>query len=263
MINIRKIGGKSMKKIEIMGLPFDNVTLREAVSLSFEFINLGKQALAVTPNAEIAELCLEKGEVKSAVLSAEIVLPDGEGVLWAAKKLGTPLKEKVAGVDFGFECARRAAEEGKSIFLLGGKEGVAEKAAEKLISLFPRLKIAGTQSGYFSREGEENTTVIKRINESRADILFVCLGAPAQEIWAANNRTSLSAPKLIACLGGSIDVYAGNAKRAPKAFIKMRAEWLWRIIREPKRIIRAAALPKFIISVYKYKRKIKKTRNIK
>ncbi len=252
-----------MQKIEIMGLPFDNVTLREAVSLAFEFINLGKQALAVTPNAEITELCLENNEVKNAVLSADIVLPDGEGALWAAKKLGTPLKEKVAGVDFGFECARRAAEEGKSIFLLGGKDGTAERAAENLCVRFPALKIAGIQNGYFNREGEENASVIKKINESRADILFVCLGAPVQEIWAVNNHSSLSAPKLIACLGGSVDVYAGNAKRAPKAFIKMRAEWLFRIIREPKRIVRAAALPKFIISVYKYKLKLKKTRNIK
>lgn len=252
-----------MQKIEIMGLPFDNVTLGEAVSLAFEFINLGKQALAVTPNAEITELCLENEEVKRAVLSAEILLPDGEGVLWAAKKFGTPLKEKVAGVDFGFECARRAAEEGKSIFLLGGKEGTAEKAAENLLSRFPALKIAGMQSGYFSRDGKENTSVINKINESRADILFICLGAPAQEIWAARNRASLSAPKLIACLGGSVDVYAGNAKRAPKIFIKMRAEWFYRIMREPKRIVRAAALPKFIISVYKHKRKLKKTRNIK
>jgi N-acetylglucosaminyldiphosphoundecaprenol N-acetyl-beta-D-mannosaminyltransferase len=252
-----------MQKNEIMGLPFDNVTMCEAVNLAFEFINLGKQALAVTPNAEITELCLENREAKNAVLSAELVLPDGEGVLWAARKLGTPLKEKVAGVDFGLECARRAAEEGKSIFLLGGKEGTAEKAAQNLSLRVPALKIAGVRNGYFNRTGKENAAVIKKINESRADILFVCLGAPAQEIWASNNRASLFAPKLIACLGGSIDVYAGNTKRAPKVFIKTRTEWLYRIMREPKRILRAAALPKFIISVYKHKRKLKKMRNIK
>lgn len=252
-----------MQKIAIMGIPFSNVTLCEAVDIAFEYINSGKSALAVTPNAEIAELCFSNGGLKNAVLSAQVVLPDGEGVLWAAKKLGKPLKEKVAGVDFGFECVRRAAEEGKSIFLLGGKEGTAEKAAKRLCTKFPSLKIAGTHSGYFRRDGEENAAVIKKINESRADILFVCLGAPVQEIWAAANRASLSSPWLIACLGGSIDVYAGNAKRAPKAFIKMRAEWLFRILREPRRIIRAARLPKFIISVYKYKRKLKKTRNIK
>ena len=252
-----------MQKTEIMGLPFDNVNLTEAVSLAFSFINAGKQALLVTPNAEITELCLANSEVKRAVLSADIVLPDGEGVLWAAKKLAKPLKAKVAGVDFGFECVRRACAEGKSLFLLGGKNGTAEKAAQNLTARFPSLKIAGTHNGYFCREGDENTAVINKINESRADILFVCLGAPAQEKWALGNRDSLSSAKLIACLGGSIDIYAGNAKRAPKIFIKMRAEWLYRILREPKRIMRAAALPKFIISVYKHKLKLKKTRNMK
>jgi len=251
-----------MQKIEIMGIPFDNVTLSGATDLALEFIKRGEQVLAVTPNAEIIELCLHNAEAKNAVLSAEMILPDGEGALWAAKKLGTPLREKVAGVDFGIECAGRAAAEGKSLFLLGGKEGVAEKAAASLLARFPRLRIVGTESGYFIRDGAENTAVVKKINESSADILFVCLGAPAQEIWASRNRASLS-PKLIACLGGSLDVYAGEAKRAPKAFIKLRIEWLWRILREPKRIARAAALPKFMVSVYKYKGKLKKMRNIK
>ena len=251
-----------MQKINVMGIPFNNATLEEAVHLAFGFIDEGRQALAVTPNAEIMELCFEKSEVKSAVLSAEIILPDGEGALWAAKMLGTPLKEKGAGVDFGMECANRAAEDGRSIFLLGGKEGVAAKAAEALKKRFPRLKIAGTQCGYFDREGTENDTVVSKINESGADVLFVCLGAPAQELWAKKNRASLS-PLLISCLGGSLDVYAGNVKRAPKSVVKMRAEWLFRIIREPRRIVRAVALPKFIMSVYRYKRKLKKMRNIK
>jgi N-acetylglucosaminyldiphosphoundecaprenol N-acetyl-beta-D-mannosaminyltransferase len=251
-----------MQKTEIIGIPFDNVTLKKAVRLAFEFINAGKQALAVTPNAEIMELCLGRSEVRRAVLSADIVLPDGEGVLWAARKLGKPLAEKVAGVDFGFECAGRAAAEGKSLFLLGGKDGIAEAAAKRLSRTFPALTIAGTHCGYFDRDGEENSAVIHEINESRADILFVCLGAPAQEIWASKNRASLS-PRLIACLGGSLDIYAGKAKRAPKIFIKLRAEWLWRIMREPRRIVRAAALPRFMMSVYRYKRKLKKMRNIK
>ncbi len=252
-----------MQKIEVMGIPFNNVNLGEAAELAFSFIESGNQARAVTPNAEITELCLRNTDLKKAVSSAEIILPDGEGVIWAAKKLGSPLKEKVAGVEFGFECARIAEKRGKSIFLLGGKPGIAEKAAYALLSRFPRLKIAGTNHGYFARSGEENSAVLEKINESGADILFVCLGAPTQEIWADENRSLLYSPKLIACLGGSLDIYSGNAKRAPKIFIKARAEWLWRILREPKRIARAASLPRFIISVYKHKRNLKKTRKIK
>lgn len=252
-----------MQKIEIMGIPFDNVTMAEAQRLAFSHIEEGRQALAVTPNAEILELCIKHEDVKKAVLSAEIILPDGEGALWAAKKFGTPLKEKVAGVEFGMECARRAAESGKSLFLLGGKEGVAAAAAEALTKRFPSLKIAGTLNGYFKRTGEENRAVISKINESGADILFVCLGAPAQEKWVYENRAAISAPKLIACLGGSLDIYSGTVKRAPKFFIRMRVEWLYRLLKEPARIGRMMNLPKFMISVCKYKRNLKKTRNRK
>ncbi len=241
-----------MQKINILGIHFDNVTKKEAVNLAFSHIKNGTQALAVTPNAEILELCLESPAVKNAVASAEIILPDGEGALWAAKKLGTPLREKVAGVEFGADIARRAAECGKSLFLLGGKAGVAEEAAAKLTARFPSLKIAGVHDGYFARNGEENARVVAKINQSRADILFVCLGAPAQEIWACENRKALSAIKLIACLGGSLDIYAGKTRRAPRFFIEMRAEWLYRLLREPKRIGRMMRLPKFIKSVKKH-----------
>ncbi|MBQ9745444.1 MAG: WecB/TagA/CpsF family glycosyltransferase [Clostridia bacterium] len=179
------------------------------------------------------------------------------------KKLCTPLKEKVAGVEFGMECARLAAEKGKSLFLLGGKDGVAKAAAYELKRRFPTLRIAGTRNGYFDRTGKENADVIAEINESGADILFVCLGAPAQEKWIYENRASIKTPGLIACLGGSLDIYSGTSKRAPQFFIKMRVEWLYRLLREPTRIGRMMNLPKFMISVCKYKRNLKKTRNIK
>ena len=161
------------------------------------------------------------------------------------------------------ECARRAAHNGKSVFLLGGRPGVAEKAANNLCARFPRLKIAGVHDGYFDFASEENSAVISEINRSGADVLFVCIGAPLQEKWVYKNRADLSSARLIACLGGSLDIYAGEAKRAPALFIKSRAEWLWRLLREPRRIVRMINLPKFVISVYRYKRKLKKTRNIK
>ena len=252
-----------MKKIKILDIPFDNVTLGEAVRLAFEFIEEKRQALAITPNAEILQLCMSDKYMKAIALSAEIVLPDGEGVLLAAKAFGTPLKEKVAGVDFGFECAHKAAQTGKSIFLLGGKIGIAEKAAATLKKRFPQLRISGTGDGYFDKSKKGSRAIVKKINESKADILFLCLGAPRQEMWAHENRAALPKVKLIACLGGSLDVYAGKAKRAPKLFIKMRAEWLWRLLCQPKRITRIIKLPEFMISVYKHKKNLKKMRNIK
>lgn len=249
-----------MGKISVMGIPFDNVTMDGALTLAFSYMTEGKQALAVTPNAEILQLCLTDGETEKAILSADIILPDGEGALWAAKKLGTPLTQKVAGVDFGMNCAERAAELGYSLFLLGGKEGVAEKAACELQKRFPSLTIAGTQNGYFEKSGDENEFIINKINASGADILYVCLGAPSQEKWVYANREKIKTPHLIACLGGSLDVYAGTAKRAPRLFIQLKLEWFYRLIREPWRLGRMMNLPKFMISVCKYKRKTKKTR---
>lgn len=249
-----------MQKVSVMGIPFDSVNMEEAAELAFSYIENGTQAVAVTPNAEILYLCMRDESVRQAVCSAQIILPDGEGALWAAKRLGTPLACKVAGVDFGVKCAERAAKTGKSIFLLGGKPGVAEKAAHALRVRFPSLKTVGTANGYFAKEGEESSSVIRRINESGADILYVCLGAPAQEKWVYENRALLTAPRLILCLGGSLDIYAGTAKRAPSVFIRLRLEWFYRLLRDPRRIGRMMRLPAFMLSVYKHKFKTKKTR---
>lgn len=247
-----------MEKTEIFGIQFDNVTLSEAAELAMSYVEKGEQALAVTPNAEIMQASLDDENVKKALLSAEIVLPDGEGVVWAAKKLGSPLKQKVAGVEFGMECARICAEKGYSMFLLGGREGVAENAAKKLCFLYPKLNIIGVENGYFKKDGAENEALTDRINKSGTDVLYVCLGAPAQEKWVYQNRKKLKSVRLIACLGGSLDIYAGTAKRAPRLFISLRLEWLYRLLRQPSRAKRMTNLPRFMISVYKYKRKLKK-----
>lgn len=246
-----------MQKIKILDIPFDNITRDEAPLLAFSGLQNGVQTLVVTPNAEIAQLCTENESVKNAVCSADIILPDGEGIVLASKALGKPLKEKVAGVEFGMECVRLAAERGYSLFLLGGKEGIAQKAASELQNRFSALKIAGTHNGYFKKDGEETERVIADINASGADILFVCLGAPAQEKWACANKKALS-PKLIACLGGSLDIYSGNAKRAPKIFIKLKLEWFWRFLKEPSRLPRMMKLPKFLHTVKRYKKSQKR-----
>ena len=100
--------------------------------------------------------------------------------------------------------------------------------------------------------------MIKKINDSKADILYVCLGAPAQEIWVYENREKLSFVKLVACLGGSLDIYAGTVKRAPALFVKLKLEWFWRLLKQPTRIGRMMNIPKFMIYVKKYKKQMKK-----
>ena len=247
-----------MEKIDIRGLMFDNVTrgeAREATAIALESDGV---TTVFTPNAEIAYNASKDADFMHILQSADVLLPDGAGVIKASKILGTPLKEKVAGVDFGIDVTELCAESGKSLFLLGGKPGVAEKAAAKLTERFPDLKIAGVNDGYFEKQGGESDAVVEKINDSNADALFVCLGSPAQEKWAYENKKKLASVRLLCCLGGSIDVYAGTAKRAPKIFIKTSTEWLYRLIKEPKRLGRMMCLPKYISDTKKYKRSIGK-----
>lgn len=243
-----------MEKIDIRGLMFDNVTRDEAAELARRAVNSDGVTTVFTPNAEIAYNASQDADFMNVIQSADVLLPDGAGVIKASKILGTPLKEKVAGVDFGADVIKICAECGKSLFLLGGKPVVAEKAAAKLTERFPDLKVAGTNDGYFEKQGSENDAVIEKINNSTADVLFVCLGSPAQEKWTYENKKSLKTVHLICCLGGSIDVYAEEAKRAPKFFIKTNTEWLYRLIKEPKRLGRMMSLPKYIKDTKKYKR---------
>ncbi len=236
-----------MSKKEIRGVFFDHVDMREAIELAEQALQGKKTVSVFTPNAEIAQLAAEDKNFKILLNRADILLPDGAGVILAAKILKTPLKEKVAGVDFGENVLDLAAKKGHTVYFLGGKPGVAETAAEKMKAKYPALTIVGTRDGYFEKSGTENDAVIKAVNESGADILFVCLGAPAQEKWIDENKKSFTHVKLLMGLGGSLDVYAGTVKRAPKIFIKMRLEWFYRLLKEPRRIGRMMKLPKYIV----------------
>ena len=243
-----------MEKINIRGLDFANITRSEAVTLAATALSSDELTTVFTPNAEIAYNASRDAEFMKILQSADILLPDGAGVIKASDILGTPLKEKVAGVDFGADVAKICSENGFSVFLLGGKPGVAEKAAEKLKERFKGLNIVDTNDGYFEKSGGENDCVIEKINLSRADALYVCLGSPAQEKWAYENKNKLKHVKLILCIGGSIDVYAEKVKRAPNFFIKTNTEWLYRLIKEPKRLRRMMVIPRYLRDTKKYKK---------
>lgn len=231
-------------KIDVMGVLFDNVTMDEAL-LKAEGILAGEQAqYVVTPNSEIVYEAMRSQELCGLLNDAALVLPDGAGVVLGSKILKTPLKEKVAGVDFADNLLELLAKKGGSVYLLGSKPGVAELAAAKMLEKHPGLTIAGVADGYFKDEAP----VIEKINAANADVLFVCLGAPKQEKFMANHRHELNV-KLMAGLGGSLDSFAGTVKRAPKWMIKLSLEWLYRLIKEPKRFGRMLRLPKFLWAV--------------
>ena len=227
-------------RIDVMGVPFDNVTMEEALDRGMALMDAPGAACVVTPNAEIVYEAMRDPELMELLGRAELVLPDGAGVVLGAKVLGTPLKQKVAGIEFGSGIMQRLSEQGRSVYLLGGKPGVAEQAAENLQRQYPGLRIAGTHDGYFREEGP----VVADINEKQPDLLLVCLGAPKQERFMDEHRDLKVG--LMAGLGGSLDGYAGNVKRAPRWMINMNLEWFYRLIKEPRRIGRMMRLPKFL-----------------
>lgn len=233
-------------KTDVMGLYFDNVTMDEALARAQGLLLGAEPACVVTPNAEIAYEALHDASLRALLNGAELMLPDGAGVVLAGKLLKTPLKQKVAGVDFAAELLALLAREGKGVYLLGAKPGVAELAAEKMRETNPELIISGLHDGYFTDEAP----IIDEINASGAAVLFVCLGAPKQELFMQRHRGDLNV-RLMLGLGGSLDAFAGTVKRAPKWMIRMNLEWLYRLIKEPKRFGRMLRLPKYLAAVMK------------
>lgn len=231
-------------RVEVMGVPIDNVTMEEALEAAICLMEQREAAYCVTPNAEIVYETLQNERLRQIVCQADLVLPDGAGVVLGAKILGTPLKQKVAGIDFAGGLMARLEHTDKTFYFLGGKPGVAETAAERLRQKYPALKVCGTHDGYFQEDGP----VIEAINDKRPDVLFVCLGAGKQELFMYQHRKELQVG-FMAGLGGSLDGFAGNVRRAPRWMIRCNLEWLYRLIKEPRRIGRMMRLPKFLLKV--------------
>ena len=231
-------------KIDVMGLKFDSMTMDEALSRAEALLRGDKAAYVVTPNAEIAYEALHDGQLREMLNGADLMLPDGAGVVLASKLLRTPVKQKVAGVDFAAGLLGILERNGQSLYLLGGKPGIGELAAQKMLEAHPQLRIAGIADGYFRDEAP----VIEKINASGADALFVCLGAPKQERFMVQHQQELHV-HLMAGLGGSLDAFAGTVQRAPEWMIRLNLEWLYRLIREPKRFRRMLRLPKYLWAV--------------
>ena len=233
-----------------MGVLFDNLTLAEAVDAGERLAAGPGFAYVVTPNPEIVNLARQREDYRQVLNGAGLVLPDGIGVIHAAKILGTPLQERVPGIDFASGLLTRLAQTGGRLFLLGAKPGVADQAADNLRKTYPGLTVCGTHHGYFQEDGP----VVEAIRQSQADVVFVCLGAPKQELWMAKWGPETGA-HLLCGLGGSLDVFAGVVERAPKFWSDHGLEWFYRLCREPKRIGRMMKLPLFLVHVRKEKRK--------
>lgn len=231
-------------RINILGVGFDNVTMAEAVARGRELLDADGAHYVVTPNPEIVEACRADADAMAAVNGADLVLPDGIGVIYGARMLKTPLKERVPGIEFGTAMLEYCAKSGKSVFFLGAKPGVAEQAAKNLQARFPGLSVAGTKDGYF----KDDAAAAAAIKDSGAEMALICLGAPKQEKFMAKYGEATGA-KLLLGLGGSLDVFAGVARRAPDFYVKHNLEWFYRLIKNPSRAGRMMKLPLFLIHV--------------
>lgn len=230
-------------RTDILGVAFDNVSMDEAVERAMALLEQEGPHLVVTPNAEIVQQARSDPEFAALIAGADLVLPDGVGVIHASRILGRPLKGRVPGVDFADALMDAMARAGKRLFLLGAKPGVAEQAARRLAGQHPGLTVCGVHDGYF----KQDAPVAQAIRAARADVVFVCLGAPKQEKWAAAHGAQTGA-RLLVGLGGSLDVFAGQVDRAPERWQKLGLEWLYRAIRQPARFKRVAKLPLFLCS---------------
>jgi N-acetylglucosaminyldiphosphoundecaprenol N-acetyl-beta-D-mannosaminyltransferase len=198
--------------------------------------------IAVNPEKFIAAGKDEK--LKNLMNEATYQIPDGVGVLLASRLKGGNIRSRVTGVDMMDRLLRFAAKENKNIFMYGAKEEVVVQAKKNIEKAYPSIQIRGYSNGY----QKDQEALIHQINHSKAEILFVALGSPRQELWIRDNMEKLEV-KVFQGVGGSFDVFAGNVKRAPLLFRKLGLEWFYRLITDPKRIKRQIALPVFLYKI--------------
>ncbi len=241
-------------KVNILGVWVDMVNVSRAVDRIMQFLNEDGLHKVYTPNSEIIMAAYKNDEFRNVLNNAELLTADGIGVVYASKILGKPIAERAAGYDIACEVLDRIKGTSHSVFLFGGKPGVAETAKEKLMELYPGIQIAGTRNGYFKPEEEQE--IVDEINNSGADLIFVCLGAPKQELWIDKYKDKLCANVAMG-IGGSLDVFAGTALRAPEFYCKHGLEWFYRLMKQPSRAGRMLALPKFGLTVLFKGRKYK------
>jgi N-acetylglucosaminyldiphosphoundecaprenol N-acetyl-beta-D-mannosaminyltransferase len=236
--------------ISILGVPIHDVTTDETLMLIDQFVRKSVPRQICTVNPEFIMLAQKDKEFKQILDHSALNLPDGIGVVWAAKRLGHPVRERVAGSDLVGLIADRAQTTGWRIFLLGAAEGVAEQAAIKLKERYPQTHIVDTYAG--SPRVEDEADIAARIRSSEADILLVAYGAPKQDKWIARNLERTGGAVAMG-IGGSLDFIVGTQQRAPQWMQRVGLEWLYRLIREPWRWRRQLALPKFVWAVLRTK----------
>ena len=243
---------------KILTLNIEKSTKAQAYRKIVKFLAENKKCRKIyTPNPQMALGCYRSRELSELFSRADMLLPDGIGLIIASKILGNPLPERITGIDTAEFILKFAEKKSLSVALIGAKENVASLAKDKLTKKFPRLRIIYTHHGYFDKNGEENDAVIRELKEHAPDILFVCFGFPLQERWIDNNSDKIPSLRLCIGLGGALDVWSGNVKRAPQFIQCVNLEWLWRILGDNTRKGSLSDITKFILLVFTQKSKKK------
>ena len=241
-------------KINILGVPFDDVDMNGAVNKAMEFMAEDKFRMICTPNPEIVMNARTDKSFMDLLNSADMVTADGVGVVWASKYFGKSLDERVSGYDLAQGIFEKMKDTEYTAYFFGGAEGVAEKAKAEMEKKYQGLKITGTHNGYFDEEQER--LILEDIRNKKPNLILLGLGSPKQEKWMYENRYLLKGSVCMG-VGGSFDVMAGNIKRAPEVFQKLGLEWFYRLITQPTRFKRMLKLPLFVVCVLVNKGKVK------
>jgi N-acetylglucosaminyldiphosphoundecaprenol N-acetyl-beta-D-mannosaminyltransferase len=238
--------------VSLLGVRVTRLTNAEAMARLEGFVESGEPHMVVTADSSGVVIAAEDEEFRRIVNSADLVTADSAGILWAARRLGCPLPERVAGCDLAERLCELGARRGYSVFFYGAAPGVAEEAAAKMQARYPGLGVAGTAHGYLSKI--EQGELVERIRAARPDILLVALGIPRQEKWIHANLQRLGVPVAMG-VGGSFDVFAGRVRRAPVWMQRRSLEWLYRLASNPRKLAKVATLPRFIGMVLRAGRK--------
>lgn len=241
-----------MNSINVLGVRVDDVSLQEAIQRAELFVQEPRVHQIATVNPEFIAAARRDPEFARVLAECDLNLPDGANLVRAAQRLGTPLRERVAGTDFVLYFSGVAAVCGWSVFVLGGRNGVGGQAAGRLQSRYRHLRVAGIFEG--SPSEKEEAEIRARINGSGAEILYVAYGAPAQDLWIARNKNELQTVRVAVGVGGAFDYLAKRVRRAPRWMQEHRLEWLWRLMLQPWRARRQWALVQFTWWVWQEQR---------